>query len=247
MVVKLQTEITNRLHAIFAPQSKTNQHVRKTLANLFWRPVVSWYIRKPRLYRFRGLTLRIEPGVFHPAFFFSTRYVVAFMDSRKNDFAGKTFLEPGAGSGLISFVAAQYGAVVTASDLNKTAVATLKKNAETNQLPVHVIHSDLFREIPLQQFDYIVINPPYFKKNPANDAELAWYCGENMEYFKKLFASLRPYLKESSECLMVLADNCDLAGIQQIAAENDFRMTEIHRKKISWEINFIFRIDPVKK
>lgn len=218
--------------------------MRKQLAGIFWRPYVSWYISKPRTFRFRGLTLRIEPGVFHPAFFFSTRYLVEILDGLKDKLPGKSLLELGAGSGLLSLLAARYGAQVTASDLNKTAVATLIENAAANRLQVKCIHSDLFQEIPPQRFDFVLINPPYFKKNPATDADLAWYCGENSEYFRSLFATLAPYLEKDSECLMILADNCDLQGIQRIAASQGFAMHEIHRKKIKWEMNFIFKILP---
>ena len=31
-------------------------------------------------------------------------------------------------------------------------------------LRLHLIESDLFDNIPLQKFDYILINPPYFPK-----------------------------------------------------------------------------------
>jgi release factor glutamine methyltransferase len=218
--------------------------VRKQLAGIFWRPYVTWYISKARTFGFRGLTMRIEKGVFHPSFFFSTRYLVEILDGFKDQLPGKSLLELGAGSGLLSLLAARYGARVTASDLNKTAVATLIENAAANKLQLQCIHSDLFQQIPAQCFDFVLINPPYFKKNPATDADLAWYCGENMEYFRRLFATLRPYLSSNSECLMILAENCDLQGIQAIATSEGFAMNEIQRKKIKWEMNFIFKIVP---
>lgn len=221
--------------------------MRKQLAGIFWRPYVTWYISKPRTFRFRGLTLRIEQGVFHPSFFFSTRYLVEILDGMKNKLPGKTLLELGAGSGLLSLLAARYGAQVTASDLNKTAVVTLIKNAASNNLQVQCIHSDLFQQIPAQCFDYVLINPPYFKKNPATDADLAWYCGENMEYFRRLFSTLASYLGSGSECLMILAENCDLQGIQGIAAAEGFTFHELHRKKIKWEMNYIFSIRRTEK
>jgi hypothetical protein len=42
-------------------------------------------------------------------------------------------------------------------------------------------------------FDIIVINPPYYKKDPGSYSDYAWNCGSNGEYFKKLFTQLRGY------------------------------------------------------
>ena len=70
----------------------------------------------------------------------------------------KTFLELGAGSGLISICAAQKGAAVTATDINPVAIQYLQKNSLANNVSLRVIESDLFKTIAAQQFDFIAIN-----------------------------------------------------------------------------------------
>ena len=52
---------------------------------------------------------------------------------------------------------------------------------------IRIIHSDLFDNIPLEAFDIIAINPPYYKKDPHAPAEYAWFCGKKGEYFERLF------------------------------------------------------------
>jgi len=217
--------------------------MQKLFATWFWRPYLQWYLKRPRAFRYEDLHLTVQPGVFHPAYFFSTKFLLEFLAREKEKLRGKAFLELGAGSGLISLFAAKHGAKVSASDISGAAVENVKANAEANKLDVEAIHSDLFEKISPRTFDYIVINPPYFKKDPANEAEHAWYCGAQLEYFQKLFRQLGAYMNGSGVCLMVLADNCDIAGIKLIASQNGFVLRLREEKKIRWEWNFIYAIE----
>lgn len=199
------------------------------------------YLSKERSYSYQNIKLKIFPGVFHPAFFFSTKFLLHFLE--QFDLKGKKILELGAGSGLISFVAEKKDGAVTASDLSGAAIKGLQFNKEKLQSTVNIIKSDLFDEIPKQQFDFIIINPPYFPENPTNEAQLAWYCGEHFEYFKKLFSQLSAFVNPACKVLMILSEECHIPAIEQIAAENGFVLKECERKKIWWEWNFIFEIE----
>ena len=161
--------------------------ITKYITGKTLQPAVKKYLSKTRIYRYRNIELIIAPGIFHPAFFFSTKILLHYV--LQLELSNKKLLELGAGSGLISFISAQKNALVTATDINPIAVEYLKTNSEKNHLPIKVILSDLFDKISPQQFDIIVINPPYYKKDPKTDADHAWYCGANAEYFYKLFAS----------------------------------------------------------
>jgi release factor glutamine methyltransferase len=154
----------------------------------------------------------------------------------------KTVFELGAGSGLISVYCAKQSASVTASDINPTAVENIHKNAELNNVKLEVIESDLFDGIEVRKFEYIIINPPYFPKNPKNEKELAWFCGNDFEYFKKLFAQINNYKTKETFALMILSEDCDLQRITSIANENHFSMNIVFQKKVFWETNYIFRI-----
>jgi release factor glutamine methyltransferase len=179
--------------------------------------------------------------VFHPGFFFSTRLLLRYVASLP--LQNKLFLEPGAGSGLISLYAARKGAIVTATDINPAAISFLESNRHINKLQIGIIQSDLFTQIPQQAFDIIAINPPYYKKQPRTAAEYAWYCGERGEYFEHLFKGLHNYIHAQSVVLMVLCDGCDIPMIKNIAAQHGFTLNCVQTKKNWIETNFIFKIE----
>ena len=216
----------------------------KSVLHKLYKPVVEFYLRKERTYRYRDLTLKIFPGVFHPGFFFSTKILLAYLEPV--DLKNKTLLELGAGSGLIAIAAAKKGAVVTATDISKTALENISVNQELNRVSLQVFHSDLFDRVPQLVFDFLVINPPYFKGKIKHEASHAWYAGEHFDYFQKLFYQLPAYMNESSKALMILSDDCDISRIESIAAKNNFLMKTVYTKKVFPETNFIFEIHFLK-
>ncbi|HET7898411.1 MAG TPA: methyltransferase, partial [Flavisolibacter sp.] len=196
-----------------------------------------------RSFSFENIRLTIPPEVFHPGFFFSTKLLLRCL-SRFN-LANKTFLELGAGSGLLSVYAAQREACVTASDINPFAVAAILKNAQKNRVFIRAIQSDLFAHLPPQAFDFIIINPPYYKKTPATWKEHAWYCGENGEFFRGLFAGLETYMHAASVILMVVCDGCDRPMIKAFAAAHSFQLDCIVKTRNLLEKNFVYRIQKI--
>jgi release factor glutamine methyltransferase len=216
----------------------------KYIMGATYKPLLIKYLSKTRTYSYKGIALEVPPEVFHPGFFFSTKLLLRYI--AKDHLNQKTFLELGAGSGLLSIYAARKGAFVVASDINPIAISCIKANAEENWVEIETIHSDLFDSIPKQSFDYILINPPYYKKKPSSISECAWYCGENGEYFKHLFQCLDNYIHESSNVLMVLCDGCDLQMIKNLARENSFSMQCVFTKETIIESNYLFKIQQVK-
>ena len=94
---------------------------------------------------------------------------------------------------------------------------------------------------PLYAMNY---NPPYYKKSPKSDAEYAWYCGENGEYFQKLFSSLKQYIHSQSLVLMILSEDCDILMITKLALYNHLDIRIVRERKIVWEKNNIYQIIP---
>jgi len=218
--------------------------IQKKYAEYILKPYLSRYLQRPRMHKYKGLRIRIYPSVFHPKYFFSTSLLLEFMNTVS--LKEKKFCEVGAGSGLISFVAFQKGADVTAIEYNQIAIKGLTENFESNfgkKENFRILFSDLFDNVPAQQFDILFINPPYFFKKISSETTMAWNCGENGEYFIKLFSSLRNFCHAHSEIYMVLADNCDINRISQIAAVSNFKMIPVLEKKIKWEKNFIFKLN----
>lgn len=210
------------------------------------KPLLSAYLRRERAYRYKGFSLRISPGVFHPAFFFSSKYLFEFIDRLKLD--GKACLEIGCGSGLLSLLMASKTGRVTAIDISAQAVKDTINNFERNKARLagnyQVLQSDLFTELPPQAFEVIVINPPYFFNEAVQESQHAWNCGPNGEYFEKLFSGLANYIHAQSEVYMILADNCDIDRISAIARSHKFNLVLQEKKKIWWEVNSIFRVKP---
>jgi release factor glutamine methyltransferase len=206
--------------------------ILKKLANV--------YTRKEREFSYNNIIVKVLPGVFHPGLFFSSKMLLNFVDTLKLE--SKTFLELGAGTGIISILAAKKGAAVYASDISGKAVENVKLNAVKNNVQINIFMSDLFKNIPDIQFDYIIINPPYYSREPREDEEYAWFCGSNFEYFKSLFNSLSDYIGNDSKVFMILSEVCDIQKIKSIGMENEFAW-ELKMKKQFWgEKNYIFEI-----
>lgn len=218
----------------------------QALVRLFGKPIrkgVQWYLRKPREFNYGTLKLMVAPGVFHPGFFFSTRFILEFLNKQRLE--KQSFLEVGCGSGVISILAAQKGADVTAIDINKKAVANTIENAVRNAVNVQVTTSDLFDKVPSTRFDWIVINPPYYPAEAKTEEEYAWNCGLNHQYFEKLFSGLGYFVTLESKILIVLSDVCDLKTIFGIAAANRFIFEKISERNV-WADgrNYLFWIKP---
>lgn len=218
--------------------------VIKYIITRIYKPLLVKYLSTTRTYSYKGIRLLIPSGVFHPGFFFSTRLLLQYISLYP--LQGRSFLELGAGSGLISLVAAQKGARVTATDINPRAIEYLEKNRMGNDIPIEIIHSDLFNNIPVQAFDFIVINPPYYRKAPSSYAEYAWYCGENGEYFSGLFSGLGNYTHSRSATWMILCDGSDIGMIQGLAKEHGWDLHCVYSKKNLVEKNFIFKIESLQ-
>ena len=214
------------------------RRIFRKLLSITILPILRYYLSSTVKYKHDGLTLSIAPGVFHPGFFYSTKYFGNFL--RKLELHGKSFLDLGTGSGMLAFIADRAGAKVTASDISKTAIENLRKNLQLNRKDFKTVHSDLFDEFPKEKFDLIAINPPYYRQSPKSEADYAWYCGEQLEYFKKLFKQMPQFIFPNSSIFMVLSEDCALEEIKQIAASNGFQYTLVNNKRIWLEMNYIF-------
>lgn len=216
---------------------------QQILYRLFYKPVLELYLKSDSNITFDGFKLRIFKGVFHPKLFFSTRYLFDFLRSQK--LHGLKFLEVGCGSGVLSLLAYKLGAAVTALDIDPKAVENTKLNFARN-FPDHknvtILQSNLFDNLPVQVFDFILINPPYYFKKIESDSHYAWYCGENGAYFEKFFSTINVYLNTQTVVYMILEENCEIERIKKIADKNNVSMELVDQRRIKWETSFIFKI-----
>jgi len=193
--------------------------ILKRITKPFLNAGLKFYYRKPRKYSYQDIEVLVHPEVFPPHLTLSTKILLDFIS--EIDLQNKTFLELGCGSGIISLFASKKGATVTASDINRTALEYLGKASENNNLKVDCIYSNLFENLKGKQFDYIIINPPYYPKKPKNTKEQAWFCGEKFEYYENLSKQLPKFLSEENQTFMILSEDCNIQKITSIASENN--------------------------
>jgi len=213
----------------------------KKITHPFLKIGLILYYYKPRIYTYKNISVLVHPEVFPPHLTISTKILLDFIEPL--ELQNKNFLELGCGSGIISILAAKKGANVVATDINKTALKYLEKNSEKNQAKLSILYSDLFENLNNQTFDYIIINPPYYPKSPKNIKEIAWFCGEDFEYFAELFTQLKKLKRNHREIFMILSEDCDIDKIKEIAAKNNFVFHMVLEKKVMKEYNFIYKIN----
>lgn len=213
----------------------------KTLIHYTYRPYLIWYLKKDRWYRYDGLRIKVKEGVFHPGFFFSSKFLIDTLRSQK--LKGKTVLELGCGSGLISVWCARAWAEVTASDINPKAVENTQENLALNHQSGACLVSDLFEAIPPTTFDFILVNPPYYPKRPADMRERAWFCGEEFDYFHRFFQKVGKHMHEDTHCWMTMSEDGDIAQIMAIAQQYKMRLTQRVKKRTGWEWHYLFEVE----
>lgn len=209
---------------------------------LIWK-IYKWYMGSPRWYHYQGIKVRLLPTVFHPGWLISTRVLLEFLTNI--DLKDKYILELGAGSGLIGLYAVRMGASATVTDINPKAIEAMRESSLKNNIPLHLIHSDLFENIPVQIFDFIIINPPYFPRKPKDDWEVAFYCGEEFEYFYRLFDQIRPFIHQRTNVYMILNEYCAIDRIKEIAAGCTIDLHLSATKKKYGEEQYIFELNKI--
>jgi len=216
--------------------------ILQKISHPFLKKFTSFYFSKPRMYSYKDLHVLVHQDVFPPHYTISTKILLDYLYDLELE--GKNVLELGCGSGIISLLAASKGANVLASDINSNALKYLEEASISHNLSLDIVYSDLFSNIAHPSFDYIIINPPYYPKTPKNVKELAWFCGEDFNYFKELFQQLEERSKDKN-ILMILSEDCQIDKIKEIAFEHDFIFECILEKKVMQEKNFVFEISKI--
>jgi release factor glutamine methyltransferase len=150
--------------------------------------------------------LVIPPGVFRPI---SDTWLLAEALEREPLPAGARVLDLCSGSGALAIRAALGGArVVTAVDVSRRAVLTIRLNAALNRVTVRALRGDLFAAVAGERFDAIVANPPYVPaptdELPARGRARAWDAGrDGRALLDRIIDHARTYLRPGGLLLFV--------------------------------------------
>jgi release factor glutamine methyltransferase len=168
------------------------------------------------------------PGVFRPI---SDTWLLADALDREPLPPRARVLDLCSGSGALAIRAALGGPrVVTAVDVSRRAVLTIRANARLNGVRVRALRGDLFSAVAGERFDAIVSNPPYVPaptdELPARGRERAWDAGrDGRALLDRLCAGAPAHLRPGGALLVVhsslLGTEATLASLRAGGLEAD--------------------------
>ena len=149
---------------------------------------------------------------------------------------GKRVLDMGCGTGIQAITAAKAGAEeVWACDINSKAVKCCKENAKLNRVEVRVVESDLFRNVPQNEFQLIVFNPPYLPSDGQHD-DLRWSGGyEGIEVVIDFFKRVSEYLTKDGEVLFIFSSHANQDKLKEVLKRLGFSLKVIAKQRIFFE------------
>ena len=144
---------------------------------------------------------------------------------------GETFLEVGAGAGLVALHAARITDAV-ATDVNPDAVVLLRRNSRRNRVPLEVVRTDLMAGLR-GPFDVVAFNPPYLPGSPRDTVERAWHGGrEGSEVAARFLKDLPRVLATEGRAYLLLSEQNAPA---RALANDGFRVNELVSKALFFE------------
>jgi release factor glutamine methyltransferase len=152
------------------------------------------------------------PGVFRPRP--DTWLLAAHLRAELRP--GARLLDVCTGSGALAIAGAQAGASeVTAIDVSRRSVLTVRINARLNGVRVRALRGDLFAPVGGARFDAIVSNPPYLPSEddglPRRGARRAWDAGtDGRVLLDRICAQAPGHLNPGGFLLLVHSSVCGL-------------------------------------
>jgi release factor glutamine methyltransferase len=192
-----------------------------------------------------GIRMTIEPGVFHPNFFHTSKLMARYVAAMHPE--GKRILDMGTGSGILALHAAAGGGLVTAVDISPAALACAKSNAQLNGLGDNIVflQSDLFDSISRSsRFDAILWNPPFYPSEPVNDADRAWKAGTSYRVIDRFASTVRPFLSPGGTVTLILSAFVDVPMILSMFRGQGFTYLCVQTRRRIAEQFFIYEFTP---
>jgi methylase of polypeptide subunit release factors len=101
---------------------------------------------------------------------------------------------------------------VVAVDINPAAARCAKLNAVANGLAgkVEVYEGDMFGPVAGRKFDLILCNPPYFRGEPGDDAQMAYMGGPNLEWISRFAREAHAHVAPGGSMACVFGSAADV-------------------------------------
>lgn len=153
-------------------------------------------------------------------------------------------LDMGTGSGVLALQAALSARKVIACDINKDAVAGLKKATIQNK-KIKVVESNLFSNIHTK-FDLIIFNPPYLPedKNESRETAIAT-CGgkKGYELIVKFLSQAWDYLTSNGRILLLFSSLTHQAVVDKAILQNHFLSTLLGTESHFFETLYVYHLE----
>ena len=204
----------------------------RRVAYLVWHSRLRATLNRADACTLFGLDLVIDPGVLHPRHFASSRRLAQHLMSL--DLRGFRVADIGAGSGLLTLLAARAGAEVTAVDINPAAVACTSENARRNGLSGRVSArvGNVFDGLPPDiRFDLVVTNPPFYPRDPESLPDHAFAAGAANDFFTKLATGLPGRLAKNGALLLIHSSDADFGPVSSVLAGNGLTGRTVFEKR----------------
>lgn len=178
--------------------------------------------REPYIVTVQGVDIVVNPNVFPPVT--DSQLLAAYIKIKPGD----SILDLTTGSGVFAVLAGLQGATGIAVDLHPDAVKNANDNFRRFGVDIEAIQSDLFQEVPKEEFDWIFANGPYAEGEVTHPLQLAFYGARSFQ--EKVFSQAPNYLKPEGKILITFAEWGDVEQFERLAGKNGFNFKVIDKK-----------------
>lgn len=176
----------------------------------------------------KNVPIIVHPTTISPLYDWAGEYMIECLPDMK----GKSWLEIGPGTGLVTVFAAINGAKhITACDINPYAVETTIKNLEVNKHLYpdtcwNIFESDVFEKVS-GRFDVVTWNLPYHGSKPTDLLERA-VADEGYQGAEKFFTAITDHLAPNGVVLVGTSESADLPRVVDLIFQAGLTICKWH-------------------